>query len=102
MLDVNLGNKTLVIGVLIAMILSYGMVNFDSGTPASAGIPAIRTAQQDVASAPMSMANATPVPERVPGHVLKAPASVSVAQPEADASDVMLDEYEPLRRKQRI
>lgn len=33
MLDVNLGNKTLVVGVLIALILAYGMVNFNGGTP---------------------------------------------------------------------
>jgi len=102
MLDVNLGNKTLVIGVLIAMILSYGMVNFDSNVPAGAGVPAMRTAQQSVESGPMSVANATSTHERVPGHVLKKRTSVSVAQPEADESDAMLDDYEPLRRKQRI
>ena len=46
MLDVNLGNKTLTIGVLIALILSYGMVNFDSGTTARQNGSAMRTALQ--------------------------------------------------------
>lgn len=38
MLDINLGNKTLIVGVLIALILSYGMVNFDSGAGTSPGV----------------------------------------------------------------
>lgn len=38
MLDINLGNKTLIVGVLIALILSYGMVNFDSGVSTPQGI----------------------------------------------------------------
>lgn len=39
MLDINLGNKTLVVGVLVALILSYGMINFDSGNAATRSIP---------------------------------------------------------------
>lgn len=31
MIDVNLGNKTLIVGVAIALILAYGMVNFNGG-----------------------------------------------------------------------
>ena len=46
MLDINLGNKTLVVGVLIALILSYGMVNFDSGNTAVRGLPWTSSAQQ--------------------------------------------------------
>lgn len=30
MLEVNLGNKTMVFGIVIALILSYGMVNFNA------------------------------------------------------------------------
>ncbi len=44
MLDVNLGNKTLVVGVLIALILSYGMVNFDTGSRDSQVMPALKAA----------------------------------------------------------
>jgi len=35
MIDVNLGNKTLIVGVAIALILSYGMVNFNGAGPTS-------------------------------------------------------------------
>ncbi len=51
MLDVNLGNKTLVVGVLIALILSYGMVNFDSAPRDSAVAPALKAAIQSAAPA---------------------------------------------------
>jgi hypothetical protein len=62
MLDINLGNKTLVIGVLIALILSYGMVNFDSGSAARTSGPAVKTALQQVVSSktPTTTASATP------------------------------------------
>lgn len=46
MLDINLGNKTLFVGVLIALILSYGMVNFDSTSRDSQVIPALKAAVQ--------------------------------------------------------
>ena len=46
MLDINLGNKTLIVGVLIALILSYGMVNFDSGSRDSQVMPALEAAIQ--------------------------------------------------------
>ena len=46
MLDINLGNKTLIVGVLIALILSYGMVNFDSGPSDSQVMPALKAAIQ--------------------------------------------------------
>jgi hypothetical protein len=49
MLDVNLGNKTLVVGVLIALILSYGMVNFDSAPRDSQVAPALKAAIQSAA-----------------------------------------------------
>ena len=44
MLDINLGNKTLIVGVLIALILSYGMVNFDSTPRDSQVVPALKAA----------------------------------------------------------
>ncbi|MBL7649188.1 MAG: hypothetical protein JNK74_23670 [Candidatus Hydrogenedentes bacterium] len=46
MLDINLGNKTLIVGVLIALILSYGMVNFDTGSRDSQVMPALKAAIQ--------------------------------------------------------
>ncbi len=46
MLDINLGNKTLVVGVLIALILSYGMVNFDTAPRDSVVVPALKAAIQ--------------------------------------------------------
>lgn len=46
MLDINLGNKTLFVGVLIALILSYGMINFDSAPTSSRTLSAISTSLQ--------------------------------------------------------
>lgn len=48
MVDINFGNKTLAFGVAIALILSYGMVNFDSSpkTPQVFSVAAAPT--QDV------------------------------------------------------
>lgn len=43
MLDINLGNKTLFVGVLIALILSYGMINFDSTPTTGRTVSAIAT-----------------------------------------------------------
>lgn len=57
MLDINLGNKTLFVGVLIALILSYGMINFDSTPTNSRTIAAISTSVQ--AGAPSEPAVAT-------------------------------------------
>ena len=59
MLDVNLGNKTLTIGVLIALILSYGMVNFDSGTTARQNESSIQAALQNSASDDTTMSTAS-------------------------------------------
>ncbi|MBX3179710.1 MAG: hypothetical protein KF886_20340 [Candidatus Hydrogenedentes bacterium] len=39
MLEINLGNKTLVFGIVIALILSYGMVNFNSMQRAEMAFP---------------------------------------------------------------
>lgn len=52
MLDINLGNKTLVVGVLVALILAYGMVNFDSGNSGARGHSWNATAQQTAAPTP--------------------------------------------------
>ena len=35
MVDINFSNKTLAFGVIIALILSYGMVNFNGGAKSS-------------------------------------------------------------------
>lgn len=63
MLDINLGNKTLVIGVLIALILSYGMVNFDSGSASRTSEPAVKAALHQALSTetPQPTDNAAPV-----------------------------------------
>lgn len=39
MVEINLGNKTLVIGLAIAFILAYGMVNFNSVKQADFAFP---------------------------------------------------------------
>jgi len=57
MIDVNLGNKTLVVGVAIALILSYGMVNFNGGkSQANLAFPTVEAASysspQPVQAAP--------------------------------------------------
>ena len=83
MLDVNLGNKTLLIGVLIALILSYGMVNFDSGSVARQNGPAIKAALQQVGSIDVErsmVSTARPV-DALEGHE----AAIST-QPEASSS----------------
>lgn len=46
MLDINLGNKTLAVSVLVALILSYGMINFDSRNDATRSVPVSISAEQ--------------------------------------------------------
>ena len=57
MVDINLGNKTLVVGVLVALILSYGMVNFDSRNQSSHFLPV--AAASSVTGAATSQASET-------------------------------------------
>lgn len=87
MLDVNLGNKTLVIGVLIALILSYGMVNFDSNANVSHVNTGIRTAYKAVDKSTEKIATASIAPEAVPTEEFGVPATESAAQPVAESTD---------------
>ena len=88
MLDVNLGNKTLVIGVLIALILSYGMVNFDSGSSVSRHEGSgIRTAYKPADQSTEKFANANIAPEGIPAEELGVPATESVDKPVAESTD---------------
>lgn len=67
MLDINLGNKTLAAGILIALILSYGMVSFDSDSKSPIAVTSAGTASQ------VSDVPATPAPAQM------MPASEAVA-----------------------
>lgn len=87
MLDVNLGNKTLVIGVLVALILSYGMVNFDSGSTVSNKAPGIRTAFQPKAQISEPFSTASVAPENDPAEASDVPAADAGDQPIAESTD---------------
>lgn len=101
MLDVNLGNKTLVVGVLIALILSYGMVNFDSASATRGKGSAVKAALYQGNSNP---AQGT-TPESVP---MASNEPVSAIQSETGLSEEDLANLSPrqlqreLRRKARL
>lgn len=77
MVDINLGNKTLVVGVLIALILSYGMVNFDSGTGKDLAFPKAQAVTAIQPPAPQQAESPDTTPSDQPntvGEQLSAPA----------------------------
>ena len=90
MVDINLGNKTLIVGVLIALILSYGMVNFDSGSSRNGTVPTIETSLDRTASSE---------PNSVPDQVLEA----SETAPEVvDDGHLSRAERRELRHQDRL
>lgn len=115
MLEINLGNKTLVVGVAIALILAYGLVNFDSGrnetrafpavdaaaTPAQAYVaPASETQPESHATAPSSTEpQVEPANQEVVDPAMDTGALSEIAQdrPEVAAQDI--DDYHRERRE---
>lgn len=80
MLEVNLGNKTMVFGLVIALILSYGMVNFNSVQKAEIAFPKASAAV------------------RIPAPVAVAPDAMSAAR-ESDGLEEAGEYYPPSSRR---
>lgn len=103
MVDINLGNKTLIVGVLIALILSYGMVNFDSGSSGNTTVPTIEASLDQTASREPGVATANAEPNGVPDQVLEASEAETEAAPMAsDLSSLSPEERMEIRRRDRM
>jgi hypothetical protein len=87
MVDVNFGNKTLIVGVAIALILSYGMVNFNSAM-SSAGVAA--STPQAVAQIPATADPNAPVTAAADSDSEK-PAKIRAAKRDLSALDFSVE-----------